>query len=229
MKASDKPGEGGKPAGNPPEGAPKPKAKGGVGDENRGGVGEPEGSLPKSGVDDSKPLPRSESPDQYDPAGQVAPQQAAQTDLVLRKIRDLLDKGEMPKDLVEKSGMSRDEIEQFVRKFEKAKDEARPRDGKEVEIKPGKGRDVVPGSQLPDLDPNARVGARTDRKANSLPQDNIRDNIQGLRSTAPPELRGGFERYTSNLTRGRKPAPVSPAPNPTPPVKPSGTGSGGVR
>jgi len=144
--------------------------------------------------------PRSETPP-ANAAETVAPDMP-QTDLVLNKLEDLLKRNQVTPELEQATGMSRDEMEQFVKKLKNVpKGPAGP--GREIKVKPGAEQKFDPNRTLPELNPNARLGTRTDRTRGSVAQDQIRDNVQGARFEVPSELRSGFEAFKSSLSRSK--------------------------
>jgi hypothetical protein len=169
---------------------------------------------PKSEENAKPPTPSPASPP-LNSADTVAPEgNMPQSDLVLRRLEELLKNNQVTPELEKESGMSREQMEQFVTKFKKAP-KAAPGPGRQIQVKPGKDRVFNPNRKLPDLGPNAHVGNRTGRGRGATVQDQIRDNTEGGRFEIPPELRSGFEAYKSSLSRSKSAA------------RPAASGSGG--
>jgi len=186
--------------------------KGGGTTPNGGGraaPGDAGAPMTPSAEDKSEPPPRAETPP-ANAAETVAPDMP-QTDLVLNKLEDLLKRNQVTPEIEKATGMTREEMEQFVTKFKKAP-KAPPGPGREIKVKPGADQKFDPNRTLPDINPNARLGTRTDRTRGSVAQDQIRDNVQGARFEVPSELRPGFEAFKSSLSRSksRKPAAAGP-------------------
>ncbi|WP_406693396.1 hypothetical protein V5E97_20435 [Singulisphaera sp. Ch08] len=161
-------------------------------------------------TDDKGELPpRAETPP-ANSAETVAPD-VPQTDLVLNKLEELLKRNQVTPELEQATGMSREEMEQFVTKMKKL-DKAPAGPGREIQVKPGVDRTFDPNRTLPELNPNARLGNRTDRAKGSVAQDDLRDNVQGARFEVPRELRSGFEAYKSSLSRSKSRRPVTSGP-----------------
>ena len=51
--------------------------------------------------------------------------------------------------------------------------------GREIEVKPGERDPAKPGENLPGFDRNLRTDSRTIRERGSMPQDTVRNNMQG--------------------------------------------------
>lgn len=204
---SRNPGEGRTPGGGS---APSPRGGGATerdGADDGGGEAAP---------DDSKADPKHEPSPPENFEDTVAPDQP-QSDLVLRKLRDVLDKNEVTPDLEKDMGMTRAEMEQFVRKFEKQQ-AAQPGPGREVEIKPGDGSaGSKPSKGLSGIDRNTSFSNRTSRNPNTMSKDEIRDNVEGVRFEVPSELRSKYEGYVNRLSRSRGAAARPPQPNPQAP------------
>lgn len=142
----------------------------------------------------------------------VAPRDRPQSDLVLRTVRDLLENQADTSDLEAATGMSRTEIEQFVKQYERIESgPAGP--GREIEVEPGaSGEDARAASDLPGLG-NHSISTRALKDRGSIPQDEIRDNQEGVRFAPPPEFRGKIEGYKSAVSRSRAATPRgAPAP-----------------
>jgi hypothetical protein len=157
--------------------------------------------------DESQPPPRSE-PKPQNAAETVAPNQP-QSDLVLRKVQDLLKNPAEAAKLEKETGMSREEMEQFVRKFTKPPKNT-PREGRTVEVKPSENRPTGADTSLPGLNPGTRISTQSLRDKGAVVQDQERANIEGTRFNAPAEIRSRFEAYQSTLSRSKATSPVRP-------------------
>ena len=161
--------------------------------------------------DDSKESPQAKEPD--DPGkGLVAPEGAEQSELVLKKLQEVLNDPAKLKDLEQRDGISRSRIEQVARKFEKIKSEpAGP--GREIKVKPGEQTAGQPTPNLPGLDSSVKFSTKTMTQRGSVPQDQLSNNFEGFRFPAPAELRGKLREYTksiANVSVGEKPAAPRP-------------------
>ncbi|WP_165248544.1 hypothetical protein [Paludisphaera soli] len=180
-----------------------------------GGGGRPDGGDPgQAETQEEEPIDPIREPE--DASGDtVAPRNQDQSELVLRTIRDLLDKNADTSDLEAATGMSRTEMDQFVKQYEKLKSEpAGP--GREIEVEPGQsGEDVRATPGLPGLGERARSSSKAIKERGGMAQDEVRGNQEGLRFAPPPEFRGKVEGYKNALSRrpapGRAPAPQPPA------------------
>jgi hypothetical protein len=152
--------------------------------------------------DESQPSPRAQEPEDQS-AGTVAPEGQSQTDMVLRTIKDLIAKDAVTPELEKDTGMSRAQMEQFVREYEKKKS-APAGPGREIQVKPGN-RDSAdkPAANLPGINPNSRSSTRNITDRGKLGHDDARNNIEGIRFTAPPEFRSKVEGYKNTLSRSR--------------------------
>jgi hypothetical protein len=119
------------------------------------------------------------------------------------------------KDLEERTGMTREQLEQFATKFQKPKSgPAGP--GREIEVKPREQTPAQPGANLPGVDRNRRFSTATNRERGVIAQDNVRDNVEGIRFPPPPELRSKMEDYKNTLARSKVTSPRrTPRPKPT--------------
>ncbi|MHC5542529.1 hypothetical protein ACYOEI_30255 [Singulisphaera rosea] len=156
------------------------------------------------------PSPRAANPP-ANPGDTVAPD-VPQSNLVLRKLEEMLKNNEVTPQIEQDTGMSREQMEQFVKRFKKAP-QAEPGPGREIKIKPGEERKFDPNRKLPELGPNAPVSSRTIRGEGNAAGDDLRGNIEGTRLQVPPELKAGLEAYKSSLSRSKV-------------LNPSRTGSG---
>jgi hypothetical protein len=135
----------------------------------------------------------------------VAPRNQRQTQRVLRRLRDLIDKDQVPREVLAALDMrSKEELDQFLTRFEKAP-QSRPGPGRTIESRPG----VLPASPPDSLAPapviNATAGIKSLRHRGAFVDDAIRGNLEGTRFILPPELRAGFDAY--RLARGRSKTP----------------------
>ena len=179
-----------------------------------GGGGRPGagGALPKAAPQEDEPTAPVPQRDDVGAGDSVAPQDRPQSDLVLRTIRDLLDKKADTSDVEKETGMSRSEMEQFVKQYEKVQSEPTG-PGREIEVKPGQsGESARAAANLPGLDPRA-TSTRAIRERGAMPQDEIRDNQEGVRFAPPAEFRGKVEGYKNALSRSRAPS-AAPATRP---------------
>jgi hypothetical protein len=149
----------------------------------------------------------------------VAPKNQPQTELVLRKLQDLIKNDQVTPEMLKDAGMSKEELNQFVEKFSKAP-KAEPGAGREIDVKPGKPQTIAPDRKVPDLNPNAAVSAETIRQRGGVVQDTERNNNEGIRFVPPPELRARFNGFRNTLSRPRTGAPARKA-------APAAPGSGG--
>jgi hypothetical protein len=213
-------GQGGKPA-QETSGAPHSGQSGEPGSHSsgagspRGGGGNPQGGSPGSDEkpkDESKPSPRSQEPENQF-ADDVAPKGQPQSDLSLRKLTDVLRDEQSTKELQDRTGLTREQLEQFARKFEKPKaGPAGP--GREIEVKPGDQTPAKPAANLPGVSRTTRFSTSSIRERGFMPQDNIRDNVEGLRFQPPPELRAKWQNYQRTLGKSAVTAPKrTAAPN----------------
>jgi hypothetical protein len=165
--------------------------------------------------DDTKPSPEAQEPADAG-KGLVAPDGQAQSDLVLNKAHELLNNPAALKDLEQREGVSRSDLEQFARKLEKQKS-APAGPGREIKVKPGEHPQTPaqPSPNLPGLDPHAKFSSKNVKDRGSMPQDDVRNNLEDVRHSLPAELRSKFQAYTSRMAKvvdskaAAKPAPKS--------------------
>jgi hypothetical protein len=145
-------------------------------------------------------------------AGTVAPTGQSQTDMVLRTIKDLIAKDAVTPELEKDTGMSRAQMEQFVRDYEKKKS-APAGPGRDIQVKPGT-RDGAdkPAANLQGINLKSRSSTRNRTDRDKMGRDDARNNIEGIRFTAPPEFRSKVEGYKSILSRSRTGAPRAARP-----------------
>src|SRR5208283_1989685 len=136
--------------------------------------------------DESKPSPKAVDPD--NPTGEdIAPQGQSQTEMVLRTVKDLLAKDAVTPDLEKETGMTREQMEQFVKKYEAGKS-APAGPGREIEVKPGEqGATDKPSANLPGIDRQNRFSTKNLKDRGATSKDDVRNNLEGLRFTPPPE------------------------------------------
>jgi hypothetical protein len=131
--------------------------------------------------------------------GLVAPEGQAQSELNLKKIHELLNDPAALKDLQQREGITKSDIEQFVRKYEKVAAPP-PGPGREINVKPGEEKPVLPAKDLPELGPHTFSSrAKTDR--GSMPQDDVANNVEDLRFRPPAELREKLTDYNNSLAK----------------------------
>jgi hypothetical protein len=208
--------QGGKPTGEPGRG----NQQGGPAGRTPVGGGPSEGPASPGGnaQDNGKPSPPAAEPE--NPANDdVAPAGQAQSDMVLRAVKDLLANDKVTPEIEKATGMNRAQLEQFVKKYE-ARKSAPAGPGRELEVKPGEpSTKDRPGSNLPGIDRQTRFTNKNMKDRGTMSTDDARDNLEGIRFTPPPELRGKFEAFKSTLAKSR----ASRAPRPAP-VRPTGAG-----
>ncbi len=220
QEAGGQPSSGQSPSGGKPgesgsdqqggQGGSGPKGQGGQGGGNRqAGGGAPSGPGGSTGgekaADDSQASPRAETK-QQGVEDTVAPNDQPQTDLTLRRYRDLLDKDQVTPELLNVIGMSKEELNQFVKKYEqKAKTDPIP--GREVEVKPGKTPGLDPNIKLPGIDPGISSSTQVVRDRGGIARDTTRNVVEAQRFAPPQELRAGFDAYRNSLSRSKVVSP----------------------
>lgn len=182
-------------------------------DGNSGNPGE-------SAKDETKAEPNSEPSPPENLDDTVAPGQP-QSDLVLKKLRDVLDRNEVTPDLEKDMGMSRSEMEQFVKRFEKRQAEEVGQ-GRNIEIKRGNdSTSAKPSKGLTGINPKSSFSTHSTRDGSAMAKDEVRGNIEGVRVQVPAELRGKYEGWINRLSRSRnaavRPAQPKPQSNPSSP------------
>lgn len=176
-----------------------------------GGHGQPGATGgPDSIQDETKESAHVGTPDE-NYADNVAPQNQPQGDLVLRKLRDLLDKNQVTPEVEKELGMSKEELNQFVKRYEKTPQTNEPGPAREIEAKPGQAPGVDPNRTLPDLNPSATFNTQTLRERGAFVQDQVRGNNEGVRLEPPRALRSGYDAYLRSLSRTRSNAARKPA------------------
>ena len=102
------------------------------------------------------------SPDKP-PAGtdpSIAPD-VPKSDLVLRKLQDLLKDDKFTPNVEKQLGMTKDEAEQFVKKFEKPEQPEPVGPGREIKAKPGEEKVFDPNRKAPEFNTSATSATRT--------------------------------------------------------------------
>ncbi|MBV8487198.1 MAG: hypothetical protein JO161_02850, partial [Planctomycetaceae bacterium] len=168
-----------------------------------GGATQGGGWTGENAKDDTKPSPKAQEPE--DPStDDIAPLGGpSQSDLVLRTVKDLLEKDAVTPDLEKETGMTREQMEQFVKKYEGVKT-APAGPGREIEVKPGQhDASLRPSANLPGIDVNTRYSTKNIKERGTMPHDDVHNMLEGIRFAPPPELRSKFENYKSKLARSR--------------------------
>jgi hypothetical protein len=117
-------------------------------------------------------------------------------------VEDLLRENKVTPDMEKEVGMTKQEMEQFVQRFKGApKGKAAP--GRDIEVKPERSKAI--DSQTKGLSNRIQGTTRnfTERRGNSLPQDDTSGLTQGTRSQIPAEIRGRVDAYRSGISRER--------------------------
>ena len=210
----------GQPGGQGGAGPQSSGASGGAGRSGHGGRGDKSGSPGGATAPDSSVATPPAASRQQNLDETVAPKGLPPGELSLRKIRDLIDKDQVPPDLLKDMNMSKEELNQFVKKFEKPP--AGPSGpGREVDVKLKPGEKLDPNAKLPELKTTYSVSSQTGRDRGTAVRDTARNNVEALRSPPPVELRSGFDAYRNSLSRSRTLKPIRR------PVSEGGNGSGG--
>ncbi len=217
-------GAGGKPGGAPggdrssePSGPGESNGKGGgggAGDKGGGEAGKGPGPGNTPGKDGTSPSPTMSEPE--NPFGDtVAPRDQPQSDLVLRKLPDLLKDEDAVKQLEQQTGLTKGQLEQFATKYQKVDPKQPVGPGREITLKPGEEPGAAPSKDQPRLDPKTRFSTKNQRARGTIAQDEARGNTEGVRVEPPAEFRAKWRGYTSRLGRVATP-PRSNVPNPKP-------------
>ena len=188
--------EGGREASEPPS-ADRP----GQGPRNnKGGGGNPRsgGAASEPAKDDTKPSPSATEPENAPNRDDVAPKGTSQTQLNLRTFQDILKDPERAKNLEKDTGFNRDQLEQFARQYEKMQS-APAGPGREIEVKPGEQSDAQPSANLPGVDPKTPFTTKTVRNRGTIAQDDVRNNLEGVRFQVPSEWRAKYQGYKNKL------------------------------
>lgn len=210
------------PGGPPHNGAESPEqshaGNGGQSKVGGGGASGPGGTGSEPGKDGSQPSPKAEEPPTGNNEGDnVAPGGTPQGGLNIRKLADLLKDENSAKQLENRSGITREQFEQYVSQFKKQAVNPPAGPGREFEAKPGEQTPGKPSADLPGLPASVRIPSKTVRNPGTMPQDRVRDNLEGPRFNPPVEWRGKWERYQNKLAKVVAPqrgsaAPPSPKP-----------------
>jgi hypothetical protein len=165
---------------------------------------------PEPSKDETKESPRAKEPGNQG-GDDVAPKGQSQGGLFIRQLQDALKDDAKTKNLEKDSGYTKGQIEQFIRDYKKTQSgPAGP--GRELEVKPGEQTPAQkPSANLPGLDSKTRFSSTNLRNRGTMPQDQVRGNIEGVRLEPPPELRGRWEGYTRKLAKVASPK-RAPAP-----------------
>jgi hypothetical protein len=205
------------PAGGQPTGEPGQGQKPGAAGRTPIGGGGVQGAAPSelTSKDDSDPSPPSVEPENDKP-DDIAPKGQSQTEMVLRTVKDLLAKDQVTPDIEKATGMTREQMEQWVEKYAGVKSPAAG-PGREIPIKPGEQDEHNrPSANLPGIDRQNRFSTKNLKDRGAAPKDDVRNNLEGIRFTPPPEYRSKFEGYKSALAKTRSAAaraarPAAPA------------------
>jgi hypothetical protein len=183
-------------AGNDPGRQP-----GGGGQSNVGGgtATGPSPDAPQQAKDDSKASPRATEPENQG-GDSVAPEGQPQSDLFLRKLDEALKNDANAKELEKETGYTREQLDQFITKYKQLKS-APAGPGRDINVKPGEQTAAQPSPNLPGLDSSTKFSTKNLRNRGSAPQDQIRDNLEGVRFQPPPEWRGKWEGYKNKLAK----------------------------
>jgi hypothetical protein len=140
----------------------------------------------------------------------VAPKDQPQSDLFLRKLDEALNNDTKAKELEKETGMSREQLEQFTEKYKKVKS-APAGPGRDIDVKAGDQIAARPSPNLPGLGASTRFTTKNLRNRGSAPQDQVRENIEGVRFKPPAELGAKWDGYRTKLAKvaapKRAPAP----------------------
>ena len=99
---------------------------------------------------------------------------------------------------IARAGMNREQIEQFVTQYKKMKSgPAGP--GREIELNSGEQTESKPSANLPGLDAKTPFSTKNVRNRGTIPQDDVRNNLEGVRYQVPSEWRGKYEGYRNKL------------------------------
>lgn len=191
---NEKGGEGGKggegagkgPAGKGGPSTGKPGSGRSAKQGNAPGVGQPEGDqAPVDGNTDAAGAPEGEE------ANLEYKKQA--TELVLKRLQEGLERGDIDPDLLEKLGWTQDEMQRFTDRMSKHLQESKSGD----ETPESMARRQQFEEMLKNLDVNKKGTTRSGEKA---PQRDV-DQIDARRSTVPKEYRAAFEKFSREVTR----------------------------
>jgi hypothetical protein len=196
--------------GERPSQRPEGRAGGPNDSDSGGGDARPGGHAEGVPPDPSRPTPTPESGPSENPGDSIAPDQP-QSNLVLRKLHDLLKDDLTARQLEQETGLSRAQMEQFAKKFEKAP-QAPAGEGRDIAVSPGQDQTLDPSRTIPDPLAGQTVPGRNRRGPGLLAPDPEGGNRQGIRSIAPQEYRSQFDAYRKRISRSAPaPAPAAPA------------------
>jgi hypothetical protein len=184
----------------PNQGAPGKRGGGGAG-------GRPRSDGPATSGGEEKPQPegpgQGPAPAPGTGGDTVAPDGQPQSDLVLKKLTDILNDPEAAKKLSKDTGLSREQLEQFTQSFKKPP--ARPAGpGRQIEVKPGEETIAKPSANLPELGSKMSFTNKNVREKGTMAQDDVRNNIEGVRYQVPAEWRTKVEGYRNKLARSTR-------------------------
>jgi hypothetical protein len=135
--------------------------------------------------------------------------------MVLRTVKDLIARDAVTPELEKDTGMTRAQMEQFVKDYEKMKS-APAGPGREIQVKPGdRDSNDKPAANLPGINRSNRSSTKNLTGRGKMGHDDARNNIEGIRFTAPPEFRSKVEGYKNTLSRSQKGAAATRAARPT--------------
>ncbi len=147
----------------------------------------------------------------------VAPDGKPQGGLNLRKLSDMLKDPNSAQELENRSGITREQLEHYATQFKKKVDPGAARPGSEFEAKPGEQTPGKPSANLPGLPASTRISSKSVRNRGTMPQDQVRGNLEGPRLEPPAEWRGKWQRYQNKLAKVVAPQRGSAPPsNPKP-------------
>ena len=158
-----------------------------------------------------EPGPRNTARPPENPDPSIAPD-VPQSDLVLRKLKDLIRDDKFTPEVEQNLGMTREEAEQFVKKFEKRPELPPIGPGREIVATPGEDPVFAADRKAPEFTTKATVSNRSDRSGTTLTTDSLSDLREGNRSTPPPGLSRQWKAYQENLRRGKPANPPADRP-----------------
>jgi hypothetical protein len=175
---------------------------GGQGGRSQIGSGGGPGPAPPAGEspkDETKESPPAKEADDLS-RDNLAPEGQPQSDLVLRGLSDLLKDPDAVKAL-EDHGISRSEAEQWARNYEKKAGGAPSRAGTDINVKPGEQSKAQPAPDLPRLDPKMPFSNKNVRNRGTMPHDDFRENLEGIRFEPPPQYRSKWEAFKDRISK----------------------------
>ncbi len=112
-----------------------------------------------------------------------------------------------PRKLEQDTGLNRERLEELAAPYKKVKSPpAGP--GREIEVNHGEQTDAKPSANLPGLNSNVSFSTRNVRDRGTMAQDDVRNNIEGIRHQVPSEWRGKWEGYRNKLGKVAAPKRV---------------------